>query len=113
MTVSPVAYTVIAETANSDSARAFSDWLLNGHIADVIRAGALSGSLVRIDTGDSQIYRFEVRYMFASDAAFRAYEAGPAASLRAEGIALFGPDSEHHVHFERTLGTVLNDSVRG
>ncbi len=112
MTVSPVAYTVIAETVNPDSARAFSDWLLNDHIADVIRAGAQSCSLVQIDSGDLQRYRFEVRYMFASEANYRAYEAGPAASLRAEGIALFGPDSEHTVQFERTLGTVLNDSVQ-
>ncbi|GAB5495341.1 MAG: hypothetical protein Phyf2KO_04210 [Phycisphaerales bacterium] len=112
MPVRLVAYTVIAETDCSDSAESFADWLLSGHIADVVQAGALSGSLVKIDTDDSQLHRFEVRYMFASEADFRAYEAGPAVSLRAEGIALFGPDSEHSVRFERTLGTVLGESAQ-
>lgn len=57
------------------------------------------------------MHRAEVRYMFDSEAAFRAYEAGPAVSLRAEGIALFGPESEHSVRFERTVGIVLSDSA--
>ncbi len=105
--MSTFAYTVIAETESEASLRAYVRWLMNGHINDVIEAGALSGVLTMHEPTDQGLYVSEVRYMFASKEAFEAYERGPAVSLRAEGIALFGPKSEHPVRFRRTLGGVV------
>lgn len=105
--MSTLAYTVIAETDSEDSIRAYADWLIGGHIAEVVRAGALSGMVVRHDREPGKPFRAEVRYTFGSREAFRAYEAGPAAGLRAEGLALFGPESAHPIRFTRTLGEIV------
>lgn len=50
--------------------------------------GALSGEVTVQDDGT-----VESRYLFASRADFEAYEAGPAAMLRADSALLFGPES--------------------
>lgn len=102
-----IAYTVIAETASKDAAAAFESWLGGGHIADVVSAGAESGHLVGVEDDGSGMNRFEVRYIFGSQAKFDAYEAGPAAQFRAQGIALFGPESRYPIKFRRTVGRVL------
>ena len=86
-----IAYTVIAETESAGAAAAFESWLREGHIAEVVSAGAESGYLVALENDGSGMHRFEVRYIFGSQSLFDAYEAGPAAQLRAEGIVLFGP----------------------
>ena len=101
-----IAYTVIAETDDESAATAFEAWLVGGHIADVVAAGAESGQLVAIDREASDSHRFEVRYIFGSRKSFLRYEQGPAIALRDEGVALFGPESEHPVRFTRTVGTV-------
>ena len=62
-------------------------------------AGAVSAEVVEHDGGG-----FEARYTFASREAFAAYERDHAPRLRAEGLALFGPDKG--VSYRRTLGTV-------
>lgn len=77
-------------------------WLLGGHFADVIAAGAVSASLVRYDDAPLVL---EALYRFASREAFAAYEQDHAPRLRAEGRALF-PEG---VRFERRLGDVLGD----
>lgn len=87
--------------------RAYVDWLVGGHIRDVIDAGAQSGTLVRLDPTDGGTHRAEMRYLFESREAFVAYEQGPAVALRAEGIGLFGPQSEHPIRFQRTQGGVV------
>lgn len=104
--MSRVAYTVIAETDSEGSIRAYVDWLARGHIAEVVEAGALSGQAIRLETQPGQSYRAEARYVFGSMEAFRAYEAGPAVRLRAEGIGLFGPESPNPMRFIRTLGLI-------
>ncbi len=105
--MSTIAYTVIAETESEASMRAYVAWLIQGHIRDVIQAGALSGTVVRHDHTEGATFTAEARYVFGSREAFQRYEAGPAVALRAEGIALFGPQSEHPMRFRRTLGGVL------
>ena len=73
----------------------FIAWLRDGHLADVVRAGALDAELVEHELpGDAPpgaIPDVESRYRFASSAAFDAYAAGPAVALRAEGAARFPP----------------------
>lgn len=105
--VSALAYTVIAETDSEAAMRAYVNWLTLGHIEAVIEAGALSATLIRHDLVPGSPLRAEVRYMFGSREAFEAYEQGPAVALRAEGAALFGPQSEHPIRFARTLGGVV------
>jgi hypothetical protein len=104
--VDQIAYTVIAETKSSADACAFATWLNDGHISDVVKAGAVSGQLVSFDSDSNGIHRFEVRYIFDSIEQFGAYEDGPAHLLRDEGIALFGPESEHPIRFQRTVGQI-------
>jgi hypothetical protein len=73
----------------------FIAWLRDGHLADVVRAGALDAELVELDlpadAPAGAIAEVETRYHFASRAAFEAYAAGPAVPLRAEGAAKFPP----------------------
>lgn len=105
--MSTIAYTVTAQADSEAALRAYVDWLTGGHIQDVIAAGALSGTLIRLDPTPESPLRAEVRYVFESRSAFEAYERGPAVVLRAEGLALFGPQSEHPLRFSRTLGGVV------
>lgn len=109
--VTTIAYTVIAETDSEAAMRAYVGWLTGGHIRDVVVAGAVSGTLICLDRDPDRPFRSEVRYMFSSRESFGAYEHGPAAALRAEGLALFGPDSEHPIRFSRTLGGVVQHLV--
>ena len=78
----------------------------------VDRAGAASATLVRIENEAPATYRFEVRYLFDFPEAFADYEAGPAIALRQEGVALFGPESEHPMRFSRIIGTVVSEHAR-
>lgn len=73
----------------------FIAWLRDGHLADVVRAGALDAELVEhelpADAPPGALADVESRYHFASRASFDAYAAGPAVALRAEGAARFPP----------------------
>lgn len=68
----------------------------------VIRGGASSATIVRQQEPDP--LRIEVRYVFPSREAFDRYVREFAPALRAEGLALFGPDSG--VEFVRSLGVI-------
>lgn len=94
-------YTVTVELPDAEVAREFLGWLADDHVGDVVRAGALDGEVIQWDDpGGAQ--RVECRYRFASRDAFAAYEAGPAARLRAEGRERFGP--ERGVKMSRSIG---------
>ena len=73
----------------------FIAWLRGGHLADVVRAGAIDAELVEFEPdplrGSDPPGDVESRYHFASRAAYEAYAAGPAVALRAEGMAKFPP----------------------
>lgn len=80
----PIVYEVRSRFATPELRERYLRWLDDeGHVRAVVAAGALDGE-VR-ESGDVVISR----YRFASQAAFAAYEAGPAVALRAEGKALF------------------------
>ncbi|MCE2882317.1 MAG: hypothetical protein LW636_08170 [Planctomycetaceae bacterium] len=74
----------------------FLAWLEGGHLADVVRAGAIDAEVVELPLGPEApvgaLADVETRYHFASAAAFAAYEQGPAVPLRAEGKAKFPPE---------------------
>lgn len=75
---------------------------IDGHVREVIAAGALAAEVVRLDGADPV---FEARYRFAGRDTFAAYERDHAPRLRAEGLARFGP--ERGVRYERSLGEVV------
>lgn len=95
-------YTVRIELPTEALADELARWFEDDHAGDVVRAGALDAEVVRLD-GPPPV--LEARYHFASREAFAAYEAGPAARLRAEGLARFGP--ERGVRMSRSIGEVL------
>jgi hypothetical protein len=77
--------------------------LTNGHIAEVLAAGALSAELVALDGGPER--SFEVRYRFASRADFDRYEREHAPRLRADGLRMFPP--EKRITYRRVFGDVI------
>lgn len=88
-------YSVRSNFTNRAVRAEFIAWLEGGHLADVVRAGALDAELVEHalpeGAGADAIPDVETRYHFASRAAFDAYADGPAVPLRAEGAAKFPP----------------------
>ncbi len=88
-------YSVRSTFTNRAVRDEFVAWLEHGHLADVVRAGALDAELVDIALPEGApadaIPDIETRYHFASREAFDAYANGPAIPLRAEGAAKFPP----------------------
>lgn len=84
-------YSVRSTFTNAAVRAEFIAWLRGGHLADVVRAGAIDAEIVEFDADNGAIGDVETRYHFASRAAFDAYANGPAVPLRAEGAAKFPP----------------------
>ena len=93
-------YSVRSRFTNAATRAEFIGWLAGGHLADVVKAGALDAELVELEPerdgsgdvpGDAP-GDVESRYHFASREAYEAYAAGPAVALRAEGMAKFPPE---------------------
>lgn len=97
-------YSVTATLPDEATAGRFIAWLAEGHIADVVRAGALRGRLIRLDADERGAIRVEAQYAFADRRTYVAYCDGPAVALRAEGVEKFGHAG---VQFERRTGEVL------
>ncbi len=100
-----IAYTVACTFDDAAVGEAWVAWLRDGHLDEVCAAGALDARIVQLD---GPAPRYEVRYHFADRAAFDAYEAGPAAGLRAEGLARFPP--ERGVAYARSVGEVVGEA---
>lgn len=88
-------YSVRSRFSNHEARAEFIAWLADGHLADVVKAGALDAELVEFEPdperGSDAPGDVESRYHFASREAYEAYAAGPAVALRAEGMARFPP----------------------
>ena len=84
-------YSVRSSFTNAEVRADFIAWLKGGHLADVVRAGALDAEMVELEAADGAPGEVETRYHFASREAFDAYANGPAVPLRAEGAARFPP----------------------
>jgi Domain of unknown function (DUF4286) len=98
-------YTVHATFTDASVAREWVAWLRDGHLADVMRGGALDACVVRLD---GEPLTFEVRYRFASRESFARYEREFAPSLRAEGLEKF--PASRGVSYRRTVGVVEVES---
>jgi hypothetical protein len=98
-----LAYTVAASFDDEGVAAEWIGWLRDGHIAEVLSAGATDAEIVRLDGATPSV---EVRYHFASRAAFEEYEREHAPRLRAEGARLF--PAERGITYRRTCGLVAH-----
>lgn len=101
-----IAYTVTASFDRPGSVRAYIDWLSAGHVRSVCEAGAASAIVVAIDPAPGEPPTVQVRYLFPNRDALAGYLSEHAPRLRAEGLALFGPESG--VVFSRSVGRVAH-----
>lgn len=106
-----VLYTVRADCPDEATAERYAAWLLGGHAAAVVAGGARSATVVRLDAADGAGPRrvVEVRYAFEARGALERYLREFAPALRAEGLALFGPQTG--VRLERSVGEVAGEVV--
>jgi hypothetical protein len=94
-------YEVTAEFGDQATGRAWADWIMAEHIADVIAAGALSGRLLRCgDVPNTYIAQYE----FASEAAMREYLKVQSPILRAKAAERFDPAA---IKYTRRTGEII------
>lgn len=96
-------YTVTASLPDEGTSQEYVDWLLGGHVADVVAGGAVSGEVIRV-LEPAEPIRVEARYLFESRDDFDRYVREVAPALRAEGLALW---PGRGVSFERTVARVV------
>jgi uncharacterized protein DUF4286 len=96
-----VLYEVTAILRDEDVARRWVRWILDEHIADVVRAGASRGRLLRIDDAP---HTYVVQYEFASRDSLDDYLANHATRLRTEGARRF--DANEVTYQRRTAAIV-------
>jgi hypothetical protein len=101
-----IAYTVRCEFDDPAVAERYIAWLVEGHLADVIAAGASAATLVRLD---GTPIACEARYRFPSREAFERYERDHAPRLRAEGLARFPLALGQR--YARSVGTVVTEQA--
>ena len=100
-----IAYTVTASLPDKHTRDDYIAWLEDGHLDAVIKGGAHSASIIKLDRdADSDPFRVETRYIFATRARFDDYTSHHAPKLREEGVRLFIP---RRVIFSRTIGEVV------
>lgn len=114
-----IVYTVTATFPDHATADDFIAWIAgpsgnDGHAADVIRGGAQSATVVRLDPPPDDPARppqVEIHYTFPSREAFDRYVREFAPALRAEGQRLFGARS---VSYGRRQGEVawISETVK-
>jgi hypothetical protein len=119
-----VLYTVRARFSDPATKAEFLSWLSDGHVDQVIAAGAHSALIVELDPAPvlSQSSpspsmpgpttppahpggTVEVHYVFATREALDEYIHTHAAALRADGLRRFPPD--RGVTFERQIGRII------
>lgn len=99
-----IAYTVVATLPDEQTASEYIAWLQEGHVAEVVAAGANNGVIIRVQEPPSPI-QVETRYMFANQAAFDDYIRSAAPGLRAKGLERF--PASRGIRFERRVGWVV------
>lgn len=100
-----ICYMVVATLPDGDTAAEYVAWLQEGHVDQVVMAGAQSGMIVRLESTAEGKPRVMTQYVFPSSHAFHEYVARHAPALRAEGLKKFGP--ERGVQMERMLGEIV------
>jgi len=98
-------YRVRATLPTEDLARSYVAWLEDGHVDQVIDAGAHNGMIVVLETEPDAPIQVETHYVFSTRARFDEYLQRHAPRLREGGLQRFGPETG--VAFERTIGEIL------
>lgn len=99
------AYAVRATLPDLATLNEYVRWLTaEGHVREVLEAGASSGDVVVLDRAGDGPIRVEVRYTFPSRESFDAYERDHAPALRQDGIDRFGNSG---IVFERNAGEIV------
>ncbi len=99
-----IEYAVRAIFPDQSFVQPYLDWLVDGHINDVLGGGAVSGYAI-IESDLPENHAVVSRYLFPSRDAFDQYERETAPRLRKEGSEKFGPHTG--IVMSRTLGTVI------
>lgn len=95
-------YSVKCTLPSASLAEEYIAWLRDGHLTDVVAAGASTAEAIRFD-GEPTVV--ESRYTFSDREAFSAYERDHAPTLRAEGLTRFPPDLG--LQFTRATGFLI------
>jgi hypothetical protein len=104
-----VLYAVTATLPDRATLEEYVAWLEDGHVDHVIKGGAHSAMIVRLDPqargGGAGPFRVETQYVFATRELFEQYEARHAPALRADGLKRFPP--ARGVTMERRIGEIV------
>lgn len=113
--VQTVYYSVTATFPDEATAVEYTDWLTDGHVQQVLQAGASAARIVRLDPEEAEpggrdsarvgSPRLETHYEFPSRAAFDRYVREFAPALRADGLKRF--PATRGVRFERRVGQMV------
>ncbi len=110
-----ILYVVTAMLPDEALAEAYLAWLTDGHVAEVVAAGAERGDVVRLDVpqtcdSGSSTVRIQTCYVFPSRETFETYCRDHAPRLQAEGRARFG--RARGVRFTREVGVLVHGESR-
>jgi hypothetical protein len=103
--MSRICYMVAATLPNAALADEYVAWLEDGHIDAVIKGGAHSAMIVRLEPDAAGNPRVMTQYVFATREVFDRYVAVHAPALRADGMKRF--PTERGVRVERMIGTIV------
>lgn len=96
----PVIYTVGCVFTDDAVAEEWLAWMRSKHLREVVAAGALRATLMRVDART-----FETHYRFKDRAAYDRYIAEHADRLRADGLAAF--PLERGLRYSRHVAEVI------
>ncbi|TVQ31080.1 MAG: DUF4286 family protein [Phycisphaeraceae bacterium] len=99
---SRIFYAVTATLPDEATLCEYIAWLEGGHVEAVIKGGAHSVMIVRLE---GEPVRIETQYIFSTRERFEQYEQKHAPALRADGMQRFG--SGRGVSFERRVGEIV------
>lgn len=103
--MSSVYYAVTATLPDEATAARYVHWLEDGHVDAVIKGGAHSAMIVRLEVEAGEKPQVMTQYVFATRENYDRYVAQVAPGLRAEGVKLFGPQTG--VVMTRRVGKVV------
>ena len=103
--MSRICYMVIATLPSTTVADEYVSWLEDGHVDQVVKRGAHSAMIVRLDSDSAGKPRVMTHYVFATREVFDHYVAQHAPALRADGLKRFPP--ERGISFARSVGEIV------
>ncbi len=97
-----ILYSVTATLPDEPTAVEYIAWLEDGHVDQVVEAGAHSGMIIRIEGAP---IRVRTQYVFSTRETFDRYVERDAPGLRADGLKRFPP--ERGITFSRDIGEIV------